>query len=337
MESLFSNIDRLELPTVKKVFIVTHRLGDVDAFCATYALNFLLKKKKPSIQTSFIFPGGLDSKAEDLRKYFSVESSEIKVFDESDFIIVVDAGSPKLLDEYFEILKNTVAQKLLIDHHPIQEESKFFYNYLYVDQETTSSSELVLALFRKYSVTLPPDISNLLLLGVLFDTRHLLVAHEETIKNVSFLIESGARLNWGQSLLTHKRDRSEVIAKLKSLSRLSLYEAGEVIVAFVKVGSFHVSVANFLVGAGCDIVIAYGKEDSLLKGSIRCSIEVGRNELVALNVLAETLGKTFNGVGGGHRLASSFNIQSDENKFISTVLNLIQSTLSTKIRKLPLK
>jgi nanoRNase/pAp phosphatase (c-di-AMP/oligoRNAs hydrolase) len=124
---------------------------------------------------------------------------------------------------------------------------------------------------------------------------------------------------------------------LKSLSRLSLYEAGEVIIAIVKVGSFQASIAKFLVGAGCDIVIAYGKEDSLLKGSIRCSNELGRNDLVTLNVLAETIGKTFNGVGGGHRLASSFNVQYDESKFISTVLDLTQNMLSTKIRKLPLK
>jgi len=276
MESLVSNIDRVELSKVNKVSIVTHRLGDVDAFCAAYALNFLLKKKQPSIRTDFIFPGGLDSNAEHLRKYFSVEPSETKAFDKSGLVIVVDTGSPKLLGEYFEILKNTVAQKLLIDHHPIQEESKSFYNYFYVNQEATSSSELVLPLFRKHSVILTSDVSNLLLLGILFDTRYLLVANEETIKNVSFLIESGAKLNWGEGLIVHKRDRSEVIANLKSLSRFSLYEAGEVIVAIVKVGSFQSSVANFLVNAGCNIVIAYGKGGSQIKGSIRCSIELGR-------------------------------------------------------------
>jgi len=290
-----------------------------------------------SISIDFIFPNGLDSKADDLRKYFALEVSETKAFDGADLVIIVDTGSPRLLGEYFEILQNTVAQKLLIDHHPIQEESKSFYNYFYVNQEATSSSELVLSLFRKYNVALPSKLSNVLLLGVLFDTKHLLVAREDTIKNVSFLIDLGARLNWGETILSNKRDRSGAIAKLKSLSRLNLYEAGEVIIATVKVGSFQASVAKFLVDAGCGIAIAYGKEDGLLKGSIRCSNELGRNELVALNVLAETLGKTFNGVGGGHRLASSFNIQSDENKFVSTVLALIQNMLSTKIRKLPLK
>lgn len=337
MEYFFSNIDGLELSKVKKAFIITHRLGDVDAFCASYALNFFLKEKNLSMLIDFIFPNGLDSKAEDLRKYFALEVSEIKNFDEADLIIVVDAGSPRLLGEYFEILQNITTQKLLIDHHPIKEESKTFYNYFYVSQEVTSSSELIFSLFRKYNVTLSSTLSNVLLLGILFDTKHLLVAHEETIKNVSFLIDLGAKLNWSETILPNRRDRSEAIAKLKSLSRLNLYESDEAIIAIVKIGSFQASVAKFLVDAGCDIAIAYGEEDDLLKGSIRCSNELGRNEFVSLNALAETLGKTFNGVGGGHRLASSFSIQSDENKFVSTALDSIENMLSTKIRKLPLK
>jgi len=333
----FSTIDGLDLSSTKKVCIITHRLGDVDAFCASYSLSELLKAKYPTLSIDFVFPDGLDSKAEDLRKHIGLVASQNISFEDLDLVIVVDAGSPKLLNEYFNILKVLKVPKLLIDHHPLLRESESFYEYLFVNSKVTSSSELILTLFRRFSLKPSIFVSNILLLGILFDTNHLFIANENTIKNVASLIDYGATLKWGETFLLQKKDRSEVIARLKALSRINLYESKETIICVAKVGSFQASVAKFLVNAGCDIAMVYGIDDRLIKGSLRCSNELCKKETLALNVLAENLAKTFNGVGGGHRLASSFNIECEEQNFISKFLDLTQNMLSTKIRKLPLK
>jgi nanoRNase/pAp phosphatase (c-di-AMP/oligoRNAs hydrolase) len=158
------------------------------------------------------------------------------------------------------------------------------------------------------------------------------------LKNVCFLIDSGASLNWCENVLIIKKNRSEAIAKLKSLSRIRLYEAGDLIISIVKIGSFQASVAKFLVDSGSDVVLAYGEdEDGLIKGSLRCSYEASKIESLKLNTLAETLVKDFNGVGGGHRLAASFNVECEESQLISSFLTLSEKMLSRKIRKLPLK
>jgi|GEM_PF-2192227 len=337
MVPLFSNIDAIDLSKVKNVCIITHRLADVDAVCASYALAELLRERSGVLSVDLIFPGNLDSKADELRKYIGIEATQKNSLDRFDLIIVVDAGSPKLLNEYFDTLKATGVPRMLLDHHPLLEDSKSFYNYFFVNEKATSSSELVLSLFQRYGSRPSQLISNVLLLGILFDTKHLLVANEDTIKNVSSLIDYGATLKWGETLLSQKRDRSEVIAKLKALSRINVYESDDVLVCVVKVGSFHASIAKFLVDAGCDLAVSYGVEDGTIRGSLRCSNEIGKNENVMLNVIAESLAKKFNGVGGGHRLASSFNIQCEESEFISEFLVLVEGMLSTKMRKMPLK
>lgn len=319
-----------------KICIITHRLADVDALCSSYVLSIYFKERNvPEI--NLIFPEGLDSAAETLRKFYSIEPSDLKEFNSIDLIIVVDTGSPKLLGNYYQLIEHASCKKVLIDHHPLTDESKHFYNYYYVDPESSSTCEIVLSLLLNLDFSLTPTVSNLLLLGILFDTKHLILANERTIKNVSLLIDKGAKLKWGEEFLSQKRDRSEVIAKLKSLSRINLYEFNDFIVAIVKIGSFQASVAKFLVDAGCDIVLAYSF-DEIVKGSLRCSDNICKKCDFSLNILAENLAKKFNGIGGGHKCAASFNLNCDnEQLFISTFLSLLETAFSTKINKILLK
>jgi len=335
--AFLSNIDNLDLSKVKNVCIITHRFGDIDAFSSSYALEEVIVRNNPNASVKHVFPDGLNSVAEKLREYVNLESSEIEDFKDFDLIAVVDVGSPKLLNGYFDIVDNAVCPKLLVDHHPLQEESKLFYNYFFVSHDVTSSSELVLYLLEKYNVTPTELISNLLLLGILADTRHLSAANENTVKNACSLIDLGASLRWSDNILFQKKEPSEVIAKLKALSRINLYESDDTIISTVKVGSFHASVAKFLIDAGCDIALAYGEEDNVLRGSLRCSNQTGLKETFSLSTLSESLARIFDGVGGGHRLAASFNVKCKDEQLISEFLKLLENMLSTKVEKLSLK
>lgn len=331
---MFSNLE--EVFKGNKVGIITHRLADVDAFCSSFVLNCFFKEKNVP-KTNLFFPEGLDSVAENLRKFFSIELSKPEDFQTFDLIIVVDTGSPKLLGDYYYLVKNSSCKKILIDHHPLTEESKQFYTHYYVDPESSSACEIILSLLLNLGFTFTSLTSNLLLLGILFDTKHLVLANERTIKNVSFLIDKGAKLKWSQDFLLQKKDKSETIAKIKSLSRLNLYELNDFLLGIVKIGSFHASVAKFLVDVGCDIVLAYGF-DGVIKGSLRCSDTLCKNNDFSLSTLAENLAKKFNGTGGGHKCASSFNLNCDnEQLFLSTFLSLLEPVLSTKIKKITLK
>lgn len=330
---MFTNLDSIFKGN--NVSILTHRLADIDALCSSVALGNFFKKN--NIKINFFFPEGLDSAAENLRKFLCIELSEPEDFESFDLIIVVDTGSPKLLGDYYYLVKNSSSKKVLIDHHPLTEESIHFYTHYYVDTEYSSTCEMVLSILLNLGFNFDPITSNLLLLGILFDTKHLMLANERTIKNVCFLIDKGARLNWGQDFLLQKKDRSEIIAKLKSFTRLNIYEFDIFIVGIVKIGSFQASVAKFLVDIGCDLILAYSF-DGIIKGSLRCSDILCKNNAVSLNVLAESLAKKFNGIGGGHKCASSFSLNCDnEQLFLSTFLSLLEVTFSTKARKIPLK
>ncbi|MCX8188372.1 MAG: DHH family phosphoesterase [Nitrososphaeria archaeon] len=318
------------------VCILAHRLADIDALCSSIALGNFFKKNNAS-KINFFFPEGLDSFAENLRKFLGIELSGPECFKSFDLIIVVDTGSPKLLGDYYYLVKNSSCQKVLIDHHPLAEESIQFYTHYYVDTEYSSTCEMVLSLLLNLGFTFDPITSNLLLLGILFDTKHLILANERTIKNVCFLIDKGAKLNWGQDFLLQKKDRSEVIAKLKSFSRLNVYEFDSFIVGIVRIGSFQASVAKFLVDSGCDLVLAYSFDD-MIKGSLRCSDTLCKNNAISLGIIAESLAKKFNGIGGGHKCASSFNLNcKDEQLFLSTFLSLLETIFFTKAKKISLK
>ncbi len=330
---MFTNLD--DIFKGNNVCILTHRLADIDALCSSVALGNFFKKNNAKI--NFFFPEGLDSAAENLRKFLCMELSKPKDFKSFDLIIVVDTGSPKLLGDYYYLVKNSSSKKVLIDHHPLTEESIHFYTHYYVDTEHSSTCEMVLSILLNLGFNFDPLTSNLLLLGILFDTKHLILANERTIKNVCFLIDKGARLNWGQDFLLQKKDRSEIIAKLKSFSRLNIYEFDSFIVGIVKIGSFQASVAKFLVDLGCDLILAYSFDD-MIKGSLRCSDAMCKNNALSLNILAESLAKKFNGIGGGHKCAASFNLNcDDEQLFLSTFLSLLEATFSTKARKISLK
>src|SRR6202049_492128 len=113
--------------------------------------------------------------------------------------------------------------------------------------------------------------SQALLLGIMFDSQHLFLAKERTLREVVRLFDRGARIDDARLLLRSPPDYGEVIAKLKSAKRLKLYRVAGWVVVTTTVGSFQSNVARSLVSMGADVAVVTGETGGETRGSLRAN------------------------------------------------------------------
>jgi len=218
--------------------------------------------------------------------------------------------------------------KVLIDHHPIQEGSP--YDQMVVDTTASSASEIVATIFRDAGVALEPQEAQALLLGIMFDSQHLLIAKDRTLREVVRLLDRGASIDDARLLLRSPPDYGEVIAKLKSARRLKLYKVAGWVVVTTTVGSFQSNVARSLVSMGADVAIVSGETGKETRGSLRANQRFWEATKIHLGTdVAASIAKD-GGSGGGHPTAASFTCSLPEEKAAESALALVASLLKVK-------
>lgn len=307
----------------KKATILVHRQADVDAIASAIGLKKLLEERGFSV--SVPEPDGVSS----LAKIF-IERVNFKFeedLNEADVIVVVDTGSPNLLGNYLERVKESKATKILVDHHPY-DPAFYFMDFKIVDTKASSSSEIVYRILRRNNSKIDENIAKILLAGILFDSQHLSIAGCKTLGIVKELCKIGGDLSGAKALLTRKRDLSEIIARLKAGQRARLFRAGEMILVFSRLGSFQSSAAKFFVDAGADFAAILGEANGETRGSFRCSKEfLNRSGLHLGKDLARRVVERFGGSGGGHPTAASFTVKANVDDAESHILEILERIL----------
>lgn len=309
--------------------VICHRHADPDAYMSAFAISRLMAGLAPSSQVDVILPEGMSLLTRRLADSFKLGSVVQGEGEGSDYdvLVAVDMGHTELLKGWFAKLKESRAVKVLVDHHPMQEGS--FYDHMVVDTMASSACEIVATLFNGLGVAMDSQTAQALLLGIMFDSQHLLIAKERTLREVVRLMDKGANIDEARSLLRSPPDYGEVIAKLKAARRVKVYRVAGWVVVTTTVGSFQSNVARSLVSMGADLSIVTGETGGETRGSLRANQRFWEATKLHLGTdVAASIAKE--GFGGGHPTAASFTCALPEDRAAEAALSLVASLLKEK-------
>jgi phosphoesterase RecJ-like protein len=320
----------LPLERIARVGVVCHRHADPDAYMSAYAISRLMARLAPKSRVDIILPDGMSLLTRRLAESFKhanlVEAEQGGA--DYDLLVAVDIGHTELLKGWHGRLQESKAVKVLIDHHPIQDGS--LYDHMIVDTASSSASEIVATIFRDLGVEVDPKTAQALLLGIMFDSQHLLIAKERTLREVVRLFDCGASVEEARRFLRSPPDYGEVIAKLKSARRAKLYRVAGWVVVTSTVGSFQSNVARAFVSMGADVAIVSGETGGETRGSLRANQRFWEATKVHLGTdIAASIAKDA-GYGGGHPTAASFTCSLPEADAAESALALLSSLLKDK-------
>jgi nanoRNase/pAp phosphatase (c-di-AMP/oligoRNAs hydrolase) len=316
---------------IQRVAVVCHRHADPDAYMSAYAISRLIADLAPAAKVDIILPDGMSLLTRRLAESFKhgnvVESEGDAEGGDYELVVAVDIGHTELLKGWHARLQASKGVKVLVDHHPIQEGA--LYDHMIVDTASSSASEIVSTIFRGLDVKMDATTAQALLLGIMFDAQHLLIAKDTTLREVVRLLDQGANLDQARLSLRSPPDYGEVVAKLKSARRAKLYRVAGWVVVTSTVGSFQSNVARAFVSMGADVAIVVGETGGETRGSLRANQRFWEATKIHLGTdVAASIAEA--GYGGGHPTAASFTCDLTEEKAAESALALLATLLKEK-------
>jgi phosphoesterase RecJ-like protein len=305
MASYNKLISFLERDDNQKFLLVAHERPDGDTVSATLAMARLLKTlhKQITVASSQGVP--------EVFKYLPDWRNAKNDFLIGDFdaIILIDNGDLKRTGYADRIIKakSRGIPIINIDHHPKNDIWKYAKINL-VDENASSTCEIIFGLFKKMEINLETDIATMLLTGIYTDTggfQHVNVS-AKTLSAASELMSRGAKL----------KNISTNISKHKSLSMLKLW--GIALNRIIKLDDIKLvysvitrtdienvgatdqdlaGVVNLISTIPDDVatLLLYETPDGKIKGSLRTE-----SAKVDVAAIANLFG------GGGHKRAAGF-------------------------------
>jgi nanoRNase/pAp phosphatase (c-di-AMP/oligoRNAs hydrolase) len=222
----------------------------------------------------------------------------------------------------------------LIDHHIPQEPLGIYRGV--VEPSASSTTELCVLMLEEVSIDIPSSwLANLLLSGILFDTRGLSMASIASIEAVRFLMMRGARISDALQMIRRAPEISERIARVKAMSRVRAYRAGGIIVCITHVGAYEASAAQILIGVGCDLALVISERSDSMRIVARCSEDLCRNRGLDEIILSD-LTRIYGGGWGGHRQAAVASIKSPGGfeEILGRILEILRGKLGERLRPL---
>jgi len=256
------DVNRLKeiLQENKNILFLCHHNADPDAIGAAIALKYLAEVLNKSEDKTLIISADSVSKlSKNILEEIGEEVEVVQYPKLLDVVFFVDTSNLNQVKVDTQELKHSTL--VVIDHHKKTELSELCTLSI-VDEGATSTCEIVSQIFREMGIYPPKNIRVALLCGILYDTKHLKLAREETFQIIAWLIR-GINFQRILSLLTQEMDESKRMAHLKACSRMELREAGGYIVALSHVSSFEASCAKTIVSIGADVafVVAVRKRE----------------------------------------------------------------------------
>jgi nanoRNase/pAp phosphatase (c-di-AMP/oligoRNAs hydrolase) len=293
---------------------------------SAFALKRLFNRIAEDARVDIFIPGGMSALTKKLLEIFPLEQAPDG--GDYDLLIAVDVGDPELLDDWKQKMKEATGFKLLVDHHPKQIPS--IYDKEVLDTAACSTSEIVYGLYRDSGVRPDNDAAQALLVGILFDSQHLRIAGEKTLRTVVDLLDCGADLASAKGMLSERPNYGEIVANFKGRQRSKVYRIDTWLIATSHIGSFHAGVARSLIGLGADVALVVGEVDNETILSLRASSRFFEKTHLDLGVdIAQTLAQEFGGHGGGHPTAATFSTSASEDEVLSYTMRRVATLLGS--------
>ncbi|HIH88072.1 TPA: hypothetical protein HA344_02540 [Candidatus Bathyarchaeota archaeon] len=313
-----------------KISIICHHNADPDAIGAAYALARLIKLIDPKAATEIIYPDTASQLSEKIISRYNIEASNKPKIVGVDAIIVVDTGSLIQLESMRPLVEDANV-RIFIDHHGRDPEIERLATIYISDEDAIATCEIVADIWRDAGLEPPKEVAEILLLGMVFDSKHFGLGTPRLFRAAARLMDLGATLNGARELLQSSMDASERIARLKSAQRLNIYRAGPWLIATSNLSSFQASAARGVIGLGADVAILAGNDKEILKASLRSTEDFYAKTGIHLgDDVTKPLGDLFGGAGGGHPTAAGVNGVGDSEKFLAKSVEYLTKKIGEK-------
>ncbi|MGD0645636.1 MAG: DHH family phosphoesterase [Candidatus Bathyarchaeia archaeon] len=312
------------------VLLLCHRSADADAICSAYALQGLLKRFMPNVITEIGCPQGVNKPSKQLLLFMPITVNVKPNIESADVIVFLDTNTIDQLDQVAEIIKKSIAPKIIIDHHSSNSETTKICKLCIIDEKAAANCEIIYKLFRQAEVE--PDINEAkaLFIGIAFDTRHFALANSPTFEIVAKLVAEGIDAQKTLAQFALPIDSSERLAKLKACKRAKIIRINEWIIALSHVSAYQAPAAKALVDLGAHMAAVAGLKNEKVEVSLRCSRDFTEQTGVHLGKdIATPLGEYLKGVGGGHAMAAGVSGTGEMQPTLKQCLQLLKQ----KIRK----
>ncbi|TFG33673.1 hypothetical protein EU527_07240 [Candidatus Thorarchaeota archaeon] len=310
----------------EKPLIMGHQNADPDAVCAMIAFSRLYKVLNPNGNPS-LMADDLSRLSNQVLVYFEVDDTILEEpRTKFDLVILLDTNSVFQLGPCFQEIPSEPSKTVIIDHHEPTSEAENVADYRIVKNDRFSTCEIIVQLYNELGIPIDANTANLLLTGILFDTRRFLYTDLQTLHIVMDLIRSGAQYERCIKSLQIKPDRSERIARLKAAGRMAVHLFDEWVVVSSTINAFEASACRSLVEMGADVAIIGGRPSKdVVRLSSRSTTDFYHQTGINLGTdIMEPLGELIQGKGGGHANAAGANGRKNLKKALDRAVELIR-------------
>jgi bifunctional oligoribonuclease and PAP phosphatase NrnA len=230
---------------------------------------------------------------------------------EYDVVIMVDNGDSKRVGFWDRISQKKGKITIVnIDHHPKNDLWRYA-DVNYVEDNASSTSEIICSIFSGVGYKISPSIATMLLCGIYTDTGGFQYANtsNETMQIVAKLLSCGAKLKNISGNVNNFHSVSKLKLWGKALSNLDFCKKFGIAAAVLTKNDIKnakasedevsglVNILNSIPEAKV-VMLLYETDDGKIRGSLRSE----GNEM-DVSVLAKNLG------GGGHKRAAGFTVE----------------------------
>jgi len=316
------------LSTARLVLLLCHQNADPDAICSAYAMSFLMGKLRPEMGVEISAAEGPSRLSKRLLHKIPVDLVDQPRFERADAVVLLDTNTLKQLGDWEQTVGSLGKPIIFIDHHAPHPDSLAVASLSVVDEGASSTCEVVYRLFKEARVVPSETVSFALFLGVVFDTRHFVIAKSSTFKAAAELLDAGFSVEDALSLLTLPMDPSERIARVKAAQRTELKEVGGWLVGYSKIGSYQASAARALLALGVHVAVVGGEAKGMVRISLRSTKEFYEGTGFHLGRdVAKPLGEFVHGMGGGHSTSAGVNGKGGLSAAFEKCHSLLQSRI----------
>lgn len=308
----------------KKILILGHPHSDPDAVSSSLGLEKILESKGAEVEAGI--PSNLSKLSRAVLERVGEEITVDPPVD-ADVVVVLDTSSMDQLKEYEKKIKDSAPEIIFIDHHHPDEETLDFIDKYYIDENTSSTVELILDIAQELEYSFDSKTAMLMLTGIISDTGHFKFANEQTFEAVSKLLKEGAGYQEALETLKTPEDESKKVAMLKAAQRLELYKSHGRWIAFSEIGAYESDAASLFVKIGADVSLVASSNNEI-RMSARSKSGVAAETNLHLGELMSELADFFGGTGGGHAGAAAMNAEAKLDEVKNKALKEVKKMLS---------
>ena len=284
----------------RRAMITFHSVGDTDSIAAAVGLQGVLKN------ATIASPDFITSNSRRILDGLGLGHSMIsKEFDSSaDTIILVDVNNLGDCGAFGDVIEESKARLLVIDHHYSQEISRG-NACVFNDESYNSASSIVYEVMKRLGARIDPRTARLIAMGIISDSAELTNSFPDTFVQLGELMRIGGTdypsLARELQHMAPIDDRKRFIGDLFN-SRIM--EENGMVVLCGSAGMHANKIADDAIRIGADAALFYTEHNGELSFSARLRPPLDREKGINLGAIMKGLAETIAGHGGGHPCAA---------------------------------